>query len=101
MSRDLTDDEIQRRQDLHAELESIAEAEQALQNSAIMDYFRAVEVQAIDALLDCDLLDDAMRLKLTVVAKTTRKMRQYLEEKRDLRRLVERELEALTGADDA
>ena len=63
-----------------------------------MDYFRDVESQAIDALLNCDLLDDALRLKLTVVAQQCRKLREYLEQKRDLRALIEDELKALEGA---
>ncbi|WP_287994344.1 hypothetical protein [Acidiphilium sp.] len=99
--RDLTDEEIARKAALQAELDSIGEAEAALQNSAITEYFNEVERRAVDTLLDCDMLDDAMRLKLTIVAQTTRKLRQYLHEKRDMRRFVEEEIKALTGADDA
>lgn len=84
-----------RRLELGRELDGVAAAEQALQNSAIMEYFRNVEQQAVDTLLNCDLLDDAMRLKLTVVAQQCRKMKEYLEQKRDLRALIEAELSAL------
>jgi hypothetical protein len=54
-----------------------------------------VEQQAVDTLLDCDMLNDALRLKLTVVAQQCRKMKEYLEQKRDLRALIEAELSAL------
>ena len=87
-----------RRLGLGDELAGIEAAEAALGNAAVMDYFRDVESQAIDALLNCDLLDDALRLKLTVVAQQCRKLREYLEQKRDLRALIEDELKALEGA---
>ncbi len=99
--RELTPEEEERRRALYAEIDGVEAAEQALQNTAVMEYFSQVERQSIDRLLDCDLLDDEMRLKLTIVAQTTRKMRKFLEEKRDLRRFLEAELEALRGADDA
>lgn len=85
----------ERRLELGRELDVVGAAEQALQNSAVMAYFREVESQAIDALLNCDLLDDAMRLKLTVVAQQCRKLKEFLEQKRDLRRLIEDELNSL------
>lgn len=85
----------ERRLELGRELDVVGAAEQALQNSAVMEYFREVESQAIDALLNCDLLDDAMRLKLTVVAQQCRKLKEFLEQKRDLRRLIEDELNSL------
>lgn len=85
----------ERRLELGRELDVVGAAEQALQNSAVMAYFREVESQAINALLDCSLLDDAMRLKLTVVAQQCRKLKEFLEQKRDLRRLIEDELNSL------
>lgn len=89
-----TDD---RRLALGKELDSIAAAEQALMNDAITQYFDEVEKQAVDTLLGCDVLNDELRLKLTVIAQTVRKMNDFLHEKRDLRALVESELEALKG----
>lgn len=85
----------ERRLDLGRELAAVEAAEQALSNHAVMEYFRAAETQAIDALLSCDLLDDALRVKLTVVAQQCRKLKEYLEQKRDLRALIEEELKAL------
>jgi len=85
----------ERRLALGRELDGIASAEQALSNNAVMDYFAEVERQAIDALLGCDMLNDELRLKLTVVAQQCRKLREYLEQKRDLRALIEDELKSL------
>ena len=85
----------QRQRELGKELAGIEAAEQALKNSAIVDYFDTVEQQAVDALLNCDMLDDERRLKLTVVAQQCRKLKDFLHEKRDMRRIVESELELL------
>lgn len=77
------------------ELDVVAAAEQALQNSAVCQYFDEVEEQAIAQLLDCDVLNDELRLKLTIIAQTMRKLRSYLHETADMRRFVETEIEAL------
>ncbi|GEM_PF-2118082 len=91
----MNEQDEKRQLELGRELASIEAAEQALQNSAIVEYFDAVEKQAVDALLDCDMLDDERRLKLTVVAQQCRKLKDFLHDKRDLRRMVESELELL------
>ena len=91
----MNEQDEQRQRELGKELASIEAAEQALQNSAIVEYFDTVEQQAIDALLNCDMLDDERRLKLTVIAQQVRKLKDFLHEKRDLRRMVESELELL------
>lgn len=93
----MTDETEARRLGLGRELDSIASAEQALMNDAITQYFDEVEKQAVDTLLNCDVLNDDLRLKLTVIAQTVRKMNDFLHEKRDLRALVESELQALKG----
>jgi len=59
-------------------------AQEAQRNEAVMAYFESVETRAIDALLGCDVLDDAKRLRLTVVAQTVRQLRQFLTDARDM-----------------
>ncbi|TNE58623.1 MAG: hypothetical protein EP341_03135 [Sphingomonadales bacterium] len=88
---DNTDAMIARQQ----ELDVIAAAEQALQNSAVCRYFDEVEERAISQLLECDVLNDELRLKLTIIAQTMRKLRSYLRETADMRQFVETEIEAL------
>lgn len=80
---------------LQQELDFIAAAEQARQNSAICQYFDEVEERAISQLLECDVLNDELRLKLTIIAQTMRKLRSYLHETADMRQFVETEIEAL------
>lgn len=93
----MTDETDARRLAWGQELNLVLAAEQALSNDAIAQYFDEVEKQAVDTLLDCDVLNDELRLKLTVIAQTVRKMNDFLHEKRDLRALVESELQALKG----
>ena len=59
-------------------------AQEAQRNEAVMAYFEGVETSAIDALLGCDVLDDAKRLRLTVVAQTVRQLKQFLNDARDM-----------------
>lgn len=67
-----------------AEVEQSEAARQALQNPAIMAYFREVETKAVDALLSVDLSGDPTTwLRLTTVAQTVRRMSQFLQDARD------------------
>ncbi len=59
-------------------------ARQALQNEAIMAYFREAEAKAIDALLGAAITDDLGRLRLATVAQTVRNLISYLQQGRDL-----------------
>ena len=82
-----------------AALEISQAALQAQQNQAVMAYFDGVEAKAINALLGCDALDDAKRLRLTVVAQTVRQLKQYLHDARDMGAYAEGMLKQLDKED--
>lgn len=78
------------------ELLEVAEAEAALENAAVMDYFKEARAQALDAMLNPAFDADEQTLwRIRAVAQTVDKLFQYLEEKRDLRAFIEDEIKAL------
>ncbi len=80
------------------ELLEVAEAEAALANTAVMNYFEAVRAQAVDAMLNPAFDADEKTLWRTrATAQTVDGLLKYLEEKRDLRAFIEDEIKALEG----
>ncbi len=71
-------------------------ATEARKNTAVMAYFDSVEAAAIDAILECDALDDEARLKLTVVGQTVRSLKKYLLKAQDMREFVQNNINNLT-----
>lgn len=78
------------------ELLEVAEAEAALENAAVMDYFRAVRAQAVDAMLNPAFdADETTLWRTRATAQTVDGLLKYLEEKRDLRAFIEDEIKSL------
>lgn len=80
------------------ELLKCSEAEAALANPAIMDYFNSVREQAVEAMLNPAFDADEQTLwRLRATAQTVDKLFNYLESERDLRAFIEEEIKALEG----
>jgi hypothetical protein len=78
-----------------AEVDLGEAAQQALQNQAVMAYFERAEQKAIDALLSVDLAGDPTTwLRLTTVAQTMRKLKEFLVGARDAGAFVSEILKA-------
>lgn len=80
----------------HADIELSEAAQQALQNRAIMAYFEEAERKAVDVLLDVDLSGDPTTwLRLTTVAQTIRRMKQFLQDAREAGAYAEEQLKLM------
>ena len=80
---------------LRTELLEIQEAEAALANKAITDYFEQARAQALDAMLNPSLDADENTLwRIRAVAQTVDGLFKYLNEKRDMRAFVEERIQA-------
>jgi len=80
------------------ELLGCGEAEAALSNSAVVEYFQSVKEQAIQAMLNPSFDADEKTLwRLRATAQTVDGLFNYLESKRDLRAYIEEEIKALEG----
>lgn len=78
------------------ELLEVAEAEAALENAAVMDYFKEARAQAVDAMLNPAFeADEKLLWRVRATAQTVDGLLKYLEEKRDLRAFIEDEIKAL------
>lgn len=78
------------------ELLEVAEAEAALENAAVMDYFREARAQAVDAMLNPAFeADEKLLWRVRATAQTVDGLLKYLEKKRDLRAFIEDEIKAL------
>lgn len=78
------------------ELLKCTEAEAALRNPAIVEYFADVRDTALSALLTLDTLEDKEAMwRLRTIAKVTSELFECLKETRDQRAYVEMEIKAL------
>lgn len=78
------------------ELLEVGVAEAALENTAVMDYFRSVRAQAVDAMLNPTFeADEKLLWRVRATAQTVDGLLKYLEEKRDMRAFIEDEIKSL------
>ncbi len=78
------------------ELLEVAEAEAALQSTAVMSYFKEARAQAVDAMLNPAFeADEKLLWRVRATAQTVDGLLKYLEEKRDMRAFIEDEIKAL------
>lgn len=80
------------------ELLKCTEAEAALNNPSIVEYFEEVRAQALDAMLNPSLdTDEKVLWRIRTIAQTVDKLFSYLNETADMRQYVEDEIKALEG----
>ncbi len=95
----MTDNKEANLQAKRKELLEVAEAEAALQNTAVMSYFKEARAKAVNAMLNPAFeADEKLLWRVRATAQTVDGLLKYLEEKRDLRAFIEDEIKALEGS---